>query len=113
MAYIANKPVRFDRDYAIGEIIPDRVVDKSMSLKLVGMGRIIHIADPAPEETPAGSAYDRQEAVKEETGAKAHADAGSPETGKYARSGGIEENAAEKPAEDAGKAKAHSRTRRK
>ena len=26
MAYIANKPVRFDRDYKVGEVIPDAVI---------------------------------------------------------------------------------------
>lgn len=52
MAYIANRPVRFDRDYAIGETIPDNVIDPKMTTKLIGMGRIIHIPDKGePEDT--------------------------------------------------------------
>ena len=31
MAYIVNKPVRFDRDYAIGEIIPEELIDSKTS----------------------------------------------------------------------------------
>ena len=38
MAYIANKPVRFDRDYKVGEIIPDEVIAPGMTRKLVEMG---------------------------------------------------------------------------
>ena len=41
MAYIATKPVRFDRDYAIGEIIPDEVIDPSMTIQLSQMGKIL------------------------------------------------------------------------
>lgn len=46
MAYIANKPVRFDRDYKVGEIIPDAVIAPGMTRKLVEMGRILHIDLP-------------------------------------------------------------------
>lgn len=49
MTYIANRPVRFDRNYAIGEKIPDGVIDPKMTAKLIGMGRIIRIYDDAPE----------------------------------------------------------------
>lgn len=78
MAYIANRPVRFDRDYAVGEIIPDGVIDPKMTTKLVGMGRIIRIPDipksaPQPTDAPdsGGSHSDdeitaeRQEAASE------------------------------------------------
>mgnify|MGYP003571248488 CR=1 FL=1 len=41
MAYIANRPVRFDRDYRIGEIVPDAVIDPGMTRKLLDMGKII------------------------------------------------------------------------
>ena len=57
MAYIANRPVRFDRNYAVGEKIPDEVIDPKMTTKLIGMGRIIHIADTDPTgnaEKPTG-----------------------------------------------------------
>jgi len=43
MAYIANKPVRFDRNYAIGEVIPDRVIDPKMEKRLIAWGKIIYI----------------------------------------------------------------------
>lgn len=46
MAYIANKPVRFDRDYKVGEVIPESVIAPSMTRKLVEMGRILHIDLP-------------------------------------------------------------------
>lgn len=45
-AYIANKPVRFDRNYAVGEVIPDEVIEPTMTRKLVEMGRIIHVDLP-------------------------------------------------------------------
>lgn len=45
MAYIANRPVRFDKNYAIGEKIPDGVIDPKMTTKLISMGRIIRIPD--------------------------------------------------------------------
>ena len=46
MAYIAIKPVRFDRRYSIGEIIPDAVVDPARAPKLQEMGLI----QAAPKE---------------------------------------------------------------
>ena len=38
--YIAAKPVRFDRDYAVGETIPGGVIDRRNVKRLVEMGRI-------------------------------------------------------------------------
>ncbi len=55
MAYIANKPVRFDRDYRVGEVIPDAAIAPGMTRKLVEMGRILCVDLPAPggsAETP-------------------------------------------------------------
>lgn len=46
MAYIANRPVRFDRDYKVGEIIPDEVIAPGMARKLVDMGRILRVDLP-------------------------------------------------------------------
>ena len=40
MAYIAEKPVRFDRSYNIGETIPDTVVDPARAPQLHAMGLI-------------------------------------------------------------------------
>lgn len=48
--YIANRPVRFDRNYAIGEIIPDNVIDPKEATRLINTGRIIRFADPAQEK---------------------------------------------------------------
>lgn len=45
-AYIASRPVRFDKDYAIGEIIPESVIDPRMTSKLEGMGKITKIELP-------------------------------------------------------------------
>lgn len=55
MAYIANRPVRFDRDYKVGEIIPDEVIAPGMARKLVDMGRIVRVDLP---QDSAGSAAD-------------------------------------------------------
>ncbi len=63
MAYIANKPVRFDRNYAVGEVIPDAVIEPTMTRKLVEMGRIISVdipttggnAENAPVPPPDGA----------------------------------------------------------
>lgn len=55
MAYIANKPIRFDRDYHIGEIIPETVIDPMMARKLTDMGKIICVTlptDGGAEVTP-------------------------------------------------------------
>lgn len=54
-AYIANRPVRFDRNYAIGEIIPESVIEPKMTRKLVEMGMILQadLPDTAPAEPPA------------------------------------------------------------
>lgn len=41
MAYIAVRPSNFDRAYAIGELIPDNVVDPSTAESLIAMGRIV------------------------------------------------------------------------
>lgn len=50
MAYIASRPVRFDRDYAIGEIIPESVIDPGMTSKLEGMGKISKIELPGEND---------------------------------------------------------------
>ena len=61
MAYIANRPVRFDRDYAIGEVIPESVIDPKMTKRLVDMGKII-CAD-----IPAGSGAGDEPTTEEST----------------------------------------------
>ena len=63
MAYIANKPVRFDRDYKVGEVIPDAVIAPGMTRKLMEMGRILHVDLPAP----GGSAEDSPSPAPEDT----------------------------------------------
>lgn len=52
MAYIATKPVRFDRPYSIGENIPDAVVDPARAPHLRAMGLI----QPEPDAPKAPSA---------------------------------------------------------
>ncbi len=47
MAYIASAPVRFDRDYKIGEIIPPEAVDPKRVNNLIRMGKIIAADIPA------------------------------------------------------------------
>ena len=65
MAYIANKPVRFDRTYAIGEVIPDEAIDPKMTRRLVEMGRIISI----DLGTPTAPAQEGAEDTPEDKGA--------------------------------------------
>lgn len=50
MAYIAARPVHFDREYKIGEIIPPEAIDPAMSRKLIEMGKIIEISLPEPKK---------------------------------------------------------------
>ena len=59
MAYIANKPVRFDKDYSIGEIIPDDVIDSKMGKKLISWGKILYIGN-------GNSNADNRESTQEE-----------------------------------------------
>lgn len=68
MAYIANRPVRFDRDYAIGERIPDSVIDPKMTTKLISMGRIIRIADRTLQEGRTERAESAQDGDKDSSG---------------------------------------------
>lgn len=56
MPYIALKPTKFDREYMIGETIPDHVVDPSRAVALVGMKLIAAIAAAEPVQGPAGDA---------------------------------------------------------
>lgn len=67
MAYIANKPVRFDRDYKIGEVIPEDVIAPGMTRKLMEMGRILRVDLPhggVPEENRRQPQNDPQEATE-------------------------------------------------
>lgn len=73
MAYIAAKPVRFDRPYSIGEIIPDAVVDPARAPRLRAMGLI----QPAPD-APAAPPADEETAPD-------HEEAGASEKRKAAR----------------------------
>lgn len=50
MAYIAARPVHFDREYKIGEVIPPEAIDPAMSRKLIEMGKIIEISLPEPKK---------------------------------------------------------------
>lgn len=60
MAFIANKPVRFDRDYQVGEVIPQEVIDPKMVRKLIEIGKIVEADLPAKNEPdmPAGGEPD-------------------------------------------------------
>lgn len=43
MAYIALKPIRFSKNYAIDEMIPDYEVSPAMEKKLIAMGMIAKV----------------------------------------------------------------------
>ena len=53
--YIAVSPVRFDRDYAIGEDIPEGAVDPKMEGRLVAQGKIQPVGDGAAGTAEAGA----------------------------------------------------------
>ena len=55
--FIAAAPCRFDRDYGIGEIIPDGVVHESMERKLIALKKIARVpitVAPATQATETG-----------------------------------------------------------
>lgn len=75
MAYIANKPVRFDRDYKVGEVIPEGVIAPGMSRKLVEMGRILCVDLPQETDAEDGSGQP-QEAAQDGTGSAPDGESG-------------------------------------
>lgn len=83
MAYIANRPVRFDRAYGIGEVIPDAVIDPKMARRLADMGRILCVEIPRADED-AGEAASKPQESAEGTGTQA----GRENRGSVAESGG-------------------------
>lgn len=74
-SYVALKPVRFDRNYAIGEIIPGGVVDDKRASALAAMHIIteapggaidapdMDMASLNPEAAPAKTAASRKRAA--------------------------------------------------
>ena len=92
MAYIANKPVRFDRDYKVGEVIPDTVISSGMTRKLMEMGRILHVDLPAPggnaEDSPSPAPEDTQGGAGGEGGTITPKDAAPPAEGAESAPGG-------------------------
>ena len=76
MPYIARKPARFDRPYAIGERIPDGVVDPARAEGLIAMGRIQWVDETEPDQ-PAGEAQEAAGATESTGGVNAPAE---PET---------------------------------
>jgi hypothetical protein len=57
--FIAVKPVRFDRAYAVGDAIPGTVVDKRSVKRLIEAGRIA----PAPDEGTPGDIKEGKEGI--------------------------------------------------
>lgn len=49
--YIALKPIRFDKDYCVGEEIPEKVVDPKMEATLIKRGSIAKAPD-VPVQVP-------------------------------------------------------------
>ncbi|MFP3153126.1 C2H2-type zinc finger protein [Lachnospiraceae bacterium ZAX-1] len=51
MAFIANKPVRIGgRQFAIGAVVPDALIEPKMTERLIGWGKIVKV--DLPESTP-------------------------------------------------------------
>lgn len=103
MAFIANRPVRFDRNYQIGEVIPDKEIDPRMVARLISMGRIICVDLPTEgnAETPPDNAGNPTEGESEAEGINAQVDT---ENSTEDESDGTEGNA-ETETEDAGETK--------
>lgn len=76
MAFIANRPVRFNRNYQIGEVIPDKEIDPRMVAKLISMGRIICVDLPTEgsAETPPDNVGSPTEDESEAEGLNTQAD---------------------------------------
>jgi hypothetical protein len=53
-AYKATKPVRLDKDYFAGDIIPAEAVDPKMEKRLTEWGKIQAVDLPEPCPAPAG-----------------------------------------------------------
>lgn len=92
MAYIANKPVRFDRTYAIGEVIPDEVITPQMVRRLLDMGRILCVDLPAPgggtEEPPVSEQKAAQNGAEDEGGVNNSGGRRNARRGRRGRHGG-------------------------
>lgn len=86
MAYIANKPVRFDRAYGIGEVIPDAVIDPKMARRLADMGRILRVEIPRADEDAGEAAAKPQESAQSAEGTGTQA--GGESRGSAAEGGG-------------------------
>jgi hypothetical protein len=89
MAYIAVKPARFDKDYAIGELIPDGVIEAGMEGRLIGWGKIQKAGLPAAPEAPAGRPHATPEAPDSAEGTNVPHD---PENAPEGKSEGIAED---------------------
>ena len=122
-AYIANKPVRFDRNYKVGEVIPDGVISPQMGRRLIEMGRILCVdlpdappgAEPPQEDTqpPTGGGQGEGEvnpqeettpqqggAEKPQEGADSEGEGNTqPETGSAGEGNSDPQSGAEKPQE--------------
>lgn len=73
MAYIALKPIHFNRFYAVSEIIPNNVVDPKMAKRHIEWGNIAMVPDN--NQNPNGNAANPENAA--ETGETADKDAGN------------------------------------
>lgn len=101
MAYIATKPVRFGRDYRVGEMIPEGVIAPSMTRKLVEMGRILHIDLPGgADETSGEQQNDPQDGAEsapdsdsDGEGINTQPDGEPPQDGAESGAGGAEDEA--------------------
>lgn len=80
MPYIAQKPCRFDKEYAIGMMIPDSVIDPKREKDLIAMKLIVKISPPVAQEgTPAPEAVGSEAAQPETAEPVAEPEAVQPE----------------------------------
>lgn len=93
MGYIASMPVRFDRQYKIGEIIPPEIINPNMARKLIEMGKIIEVSLPETkkQETETTGRINENGPENEPDASEGAESNGAPETDKEQAGG--QENA--------------------
>ena len=63
--YIATKPVRFDRNYAVGEEIPPHAIHPNVIKRLIEAGKIQRVPEEAPQQNLLGGSLEESVAFVE------------------------------------------------
>jgi len=71
--FVAMKPVRFDRNYAVGEVISGEVINPRNVKRLIDWGKIQQITESKPEPESGNGEQPAAEAQETPTGGEAEA----------------------------------------